>query len=364
MTKSASRDVSVIESSGEQIDIAHYRKTAPLFSALFATLVVAVIIGVAVGTVAIPPRAVLELIASRLSELGMAAPYPDKFAIILFEIRLPRVALMAITGASLAAAGATYQGLFRNPLADPYLVGVAAGAGLGATLVISSPFSNSLLGLQAVPLGAFLGGIVTVGFVTIAARVGRTTPITTVLLAGVAIGSFASAFTTFWMLRSPDGLWRAFNWMLGGHVGGGWKPAQIILIYLIVGFLVLQLNARSLNVLQLGEEQAQQLGIRVEHLKLVLLGAATLMTAAAVAFGGLIGFVGLVVPHIMRMLGGPDYRRLIPLSILGGAAFLIMCDLLARTIIAPQEVPVGVITALTGTPFFIFLLRRLKQSVF
>ena len=331
---------------------------------MLGAFVVATILGVTIGTVDIPSRAVLELLAARLPLLHLDLPYPDKFATILFEIRLPRVGLMAITGATLAAAGTTYQGLFRNPLADPYLVGIASGAGLGATLVLSSRVYETSIGLQAVPLGAFVGGILTVAIVIISARVGSSTPITTVLLSGVAIGSFASAFTTFWMLRSPDGLWRAFNWMLGGYAGGGWTPIMIVLPYLIVGYVILQLNARSLNVLQLGEEQAQQLGIRIERTKFTLIAAATLMTAAAVSFGGLIGFVGLIVPHVIRILAGPDYRTLVPLSVLGGATFLMFCDLAARTLLAPQEIPVGVITALAGTPFFIFLLRRLKRSVF
>jgi iron complex transport system permease protein len=217
---------------------------------------------------------------------------------------------------------------------------------------------------MAVPVGAFVGGVVTVALVIFIAQVGRTTPVTTLLLSGVAIGSFATALTTFWMLRSPEGLRRAMNWLLGGYAGGGWAPVFIILPYLLIGLLLLQLNARALNVLQLDEEQARQLGLNVERLKIILVGAATLMTAAAVAFGGLIGFVGLVVPHVLRLLGGPDYRRLIPLSALGGAAFLILADLLARTVFAPEELPVGIITALTGAPFFIFLLRRLKRSVF
>jgi iron complex transport system permease protein len=189
-------------------------------------------------------------------------------------------------------------------------------------------------------------------------------PVSTMLLAGVAIGAFASAFTTVIMLRAEDGLRRAFGWLLGGYSGGGWQPFYITLPYLIIGLAVLMLNARALNVLQLDEEQARQLGINVERLKFILVIAATLMTAAAVAFGGLVGFVGLVVPHILRMLGGHDYRRLIPLSALGGAAFLIAADIVARTIIAPAELPVGVITALAGAPFFVFLLRQLKRSVF
>lgn len=340
------------------------RKGWGLFLICVAGLVASVLVGVAVGSVSIPVPAVVGLILSRLPFLPMTTAYPDTYATILFQIRLPRIALTAVTGAALASAGATYQGLFRNPLADPYLVGVAAGAGLGATLALFFQLPSSFLGLSAVPMGAFAGAILTVALVLLSAQVGRTTPITTMLLAGVAIGSFASAFTTFLMLRSPEGLRRAFNWLLGGYAGGGWEPFWLVLPYLVLGLLTLQLNARALNVLQLDEEQARQLGIHVERIKLVLVVAATLMTAAAVAFGGLIGFVGLVVPHVLRMLGGPDYRRLIPLSALGGAAFLVLADLVARTIFAPQELPVGVITALAGAPFFVFLLRRLKRSVF
>ncbi len=354
-----------IQSAEAPEDLFRPRRVArALFALCLSALLAAVLLGVAVGAVSIPLPAVARLLLAPLSPFPIATNYPDIYTTIIFQLRLPRVALMALTGAALASAGATYQGLFRNPLADPYLVGVASGAGLGATFIILFGLPATSLGLMAVPAGAFLGGVLTVGLVVMMAQVGRTTPVTTLLLAGVAVGSFATAITTFWMLRSPDGMRRAFSWLLGGYAGGGWQPVWIVLPYLIVGLIVLQLNARALNVLQLDEEQARQLGLNVNRLKLILVGAATLMTAAAVSFGGLIGFVGLVVPHALRMLGGPDYRRLIPLSALGGAAFLILADLIARTVFAPQELPVGVITALTGAPFFIFLLRRLKRSVF
>ena len=340
------------------------RRGLGLAAATVAALLVAALLAVVIGSVAIPPGAVLALVLERLTGLRSAVAYPPAYATILFDIRLPRVTLMALTGAALAAAGASYQGLFRNPLADPYLVGVAAGAGLGATLALVFNLPSTFVGLSAVPISAFVGALLTVGLVVLSARVGGSMPISTTLLAGVAIGSFASAFTTFIMLRSPDGLRRSFNWMLGGYAGGGWDPVLIILPYLVVGMAAVQLNARALNVLQLDEEQARQLGINVDRVKLVLVVAATLMTAAVVAFGGLIGFVGLIVPHSLRLLGGPDYRRLIPLSAIGGAAFLILADLVARTVVAPQELPVGVVTAIAGAPFFVFLLRRLKRSVF
>jgi iron complex transport system permease protein len=328
-----------------------------------AGLAAAVLLAVVVGSVRIPPRAVFELLAGRL--VGWpAGDFPASYATILFDIRLPRVLLTALTGAGLAAAGTAYQGLFRNPLADPYLVGVASGAGLGATLVLSLNLPTTGLGLSLVPVGAFVGAMLTVGLVVLSAQVGRTMPVSTMLLAGVAIGAFASAFTTLLMLRSPEGLYRAFNWLMGGNAMGGWLPVWIVLPYLALGLAVLQLHARALNILQLDEEQARQLGIHVERVKLTVVVAATLMTAAVVAFGGLIGFVGLVVPHLLRLLAGPDYRRLLPLAAVGGATFLVLADLAARTLLAPQELPVGVITALAGAPFFVYLLRRLKRGMF
>ncbi len=340
------------------------RRTLLLAAGMLAALGLAVLLGLVIGSVAVPPQAVIDLVLARLFGSAPPAVYPPAYATILFDLRLPRVAFMALTGAALAPAGAAYQGLFRNPLADPYLVGVASGAGLGATLALVFQLPGTFLGLSAVPVSAFVGALLTVGLVILSAQVGRSMPVSTMLLAGVAIGAFASAFTTFVMLRSPDGLRRAFNWLLGGYSGGGWQPVLLVLPYLLVGLVALQLNARALNVLQLDEEQARQLGIHVERVKIVLVIAATLMTAAVVAFGGLIGFVGLVVPHVVRLLAGPDYRRLLPLSIIGGAIFLILADLVARTVLSPQELPVGVVTALAGAPFFVLLLRRLKRSVF
>ena len=331
---------------------------------LFVILITAIILGVAIGSVPIPPRIITDLILDRMSITNITIEEISKYSTILFDIRMPRVALMALTGAALATAGATYQGLFRNPLADPYLVGVASGAGLGATIAITTNLNSDPLGISIITIAAFAGGIITVGIVVMTARVSKTTPVTTMLLAGIAIGSFATAATTLLMLRRPDGLRRAFNWMLGAYLGGGWTPVKIMIPYMVLGSLLIFINARALNVFQLGEEQAQQLGIHVERLKIILIASATLMTASAVAFGGLIGFVGLIVPHAMRILTGPDYRRLLPCCLLGGASFLVLSDLAARNIMAPQELPVGIITALTGTPFFIFLLRKLKRSVF
>jgi iron complex transport system permease protein len=325
-------------------------------------LVLALLLSVAVGSVFIPPEALAGLLLGRLPGIQISADWPEAFSIILFRIRLPHTALVTLTGAALAGSGAAYQGLFRNPLADPYLIGVASGAGLGAVLAMASPLSGRWLGLYTVPVAAFLGAMLTVGIVYSLARAGRQIPMTTLILAGVAVGSFASALTSFLMLRSHGELRRTLAWLLGGFSIGGWEPVLAVTPYILIGLLVLGFSGHALNVLQFGDEQAEQLGLRVERTKLILIAAASLVTAAAVSFSGIIGFVGLIVPHLVRLLWGSDYRRLIPLSVLGGATALLVADLLARVVMAPEELPVGVLTALAGAPFFLWVLRRSRGA--
>jgi len=270
---------------------------------------------------------------------------------------------VALTGAALAGSGAAYQGLFRNPLADPYLIGVASGAGLGAVLVLSQSWPSTPLGFYAIPAAAFLGALLAVSVVLAIARIGKTVPVTTMLLAGIAVSSFATALSSFVMLYSENELRRAIAWLLGGASLSGWQPVLAALPYIAVGLGVLLISGHQLNVLQLGEEQAQQLGLPVERIKFVLIAAASLAAAAAVAFSGMIGFIGLIVPHALRLVWGGDYRRLLPLSILGGAAVLLLADLLARSVFAPQVLPVGILTALAGVPFFLWLLRRARAQM-
>jgi iron complex transport system permease protein len=291
---------------------------------------------------------------------------PAAFETIVMAIRLPHAILIALTGAALAGSGAAYQGLFRNPLADPYLIGVASGAGLGAVLamVMRSSTGPTSIGLFTIPIGAFLGAILTVAIVYFLARSGKTLPTTTLILAGVAVGSFASALTSFLMLRSEGNIQRALAWLLGGSTLTGWNPVLVSLPYLGLGLGILIASGHILNVLQFGDEQAQQLGLPVERVKFVLILAASLTTAVAVSFSGIIGFIGLIVPHIVRILWSSDYRHLIPLSILGGATVLLLADMLARTIMTPQELPLGIITALAGAPFFLWVLRRAKNQAF
>lgn len=329
-----------------------------------SALLFMLVLSSAVGPVPIPLGTVVKLLAAKIPLLEVSVDWPAAFETILFDIRLPHAVLMALTGMALGGSGAAYQGLFRNPLADPYIIGVASGAGLGAILAMTVQFPSSLLGMAAVPVAAFVGALVTVTLVYTIARVGRTTPVTTLLLAGVAVGTFASALTSMMMLLSADELHRAISWLLGGFSLGGWQPVLAALPYLFVGLGVLILLGRPLNVLQFGDEDALQLGLDVEKFKLVIVVASSLVAATAVSFSGPIAFVGLIVPHLVRILWGTDYRRVIPLAILGGGSILLAADVVARTIMAPRDLPVGIVTSIVGAPFFLWLLRRAKREVF
>jgi len=275
---------------------------------------------------------------------------------VLLVIRLPRVVMGGLVGAVLAVAGAGYQGVFRNPLADPYLLGVAAGAGLGATFAFAF---NDAIGV--VPVLAFVGGLVAVSLTFALGKSvgGRTT--TSLILAGVAVAAFATAIQTFLLQRNLDTLREVYSWILGRLVTVGWSDVLTLLPYAVVASVVLLLHGRLLDVLGLGDEEAEALGVRVVRVRRYVVLAATLATAAAVSVSGLIGFVGLIVPHTVRMLTGWSYRVIIPLSIIYGAAFLVVADVVARTVVAPAELPIGVVTAFLGAPFFVLVLRTMRQ---
>ena len=326
-----------------------------------AVLIAALVLSVAIGPVFIPPGTILSLLVGKLSGT-LPASATDIFSTILFEIRLPHALLILLTGAALAGSGASYQGLFRNPLADPYLIGVASGAGLGAVIAMSIRWPADLLGLYVIPAAAFAGALATVLIVYSLARYGKSLPTTTLILAGVAISSFATSLTSFLMLRSNEELRRATGWLLGGSLLSGWQPVLAVLPYVLVGLGILITAGHALNVLQFGEEQASQMGLAAERVKFLLILAASLTAAAAVAFSGIIGFIGLIVPHLVRLLWGGDYRKLIPLSIISGGSALLVADLLSRVVLAPQILPVGIVTALAGAPFFLWVLRRAKNQ--
>jgi len=329
-----------------------------------ALLFLALVFSVALGAVFIPPGTIFRIMANQLPGLRLAPDWPESFSTIILAVRLPHTLLIALTGAALASSGAAYQGLFRNPLADPYLIGVAAGAGLGAVLAMSPGWPMELLGLSLIPAAAFVGAVLTVLVVYSLARVNGLVPLTTLILAGVAVGAFASAITSFLMLKSDEQIHRAISFLLGGSAMAGWDPVLAALPYVLVGVGGLALSGHGLNVLQFGEDEARQMGLDVNRAKVIVIVAASLTTAAAVAFSGVIGFVGLVVPHVARILWGPDYKRLIPISILLGGSALLLADLLARVLLAPSTLPVGIVTAMIGAPFFLWILRRAKREVF
>jgi iron complex transport system permease protein len=306
-------------------------------------------------------EAVVRLLASPL--IRIETEIPAAFRTILYEIRLPNLVLIALVGMALGASGAAFQGLFRNPLADPYVIGIAAGAGLAAVLAMSARWPTDLLGMAAIPAAAFVGALLTVTLVYALARVGKSTPVTTLILAGVAVSSFATAITSMTMLLSTTELHRAVTWMVGGFSLGGWGPVLAAIPYVALALAVLLMMGRPLDVLQFGDEQAGQLGLNVDRVKVVVVVAASLAAATAVAFLGIIAFVGLVVPHLARLLWGTSYRRLLPLATLLGASFLLTADIVARSVISPRVIPLGVVTAIVGAPFFIYLLARSKRKL-
>lgn len=276
---------------------------------------------------------------------------------IIRQLRIPRAVVAALVGAALAASGATFQALLRNPLAEPYILGVSGGAAVGAVMAIVTGLS--LLGAWVLPAAAFAGSLVAIALVLrIAASVGDALDTRVLLLAGVVVGAFFNACILLALTMTDAESFRsAIFWMMGSFSGSSWAGAGALVLYLVPGLAVLIALGRPLNLMAIGEETALYLGVRVEHVKLIAYGTASLLTAAGVAIAGVIGFVGLIVPHVIRLLWGSDIRFLIPASALLGAAFLTSADAVSRVAAAPAELPVGVVTAFVGVPFFIWLLR-------
>lgn len=312
------------------------------------------VLGMGLGSVGIPPGEVLRILAA-----GPEATGPN--ADIVWRLRGPRVLMGTVVGAALATGGATLQGLFRNPLADPYLLGVSAGAAVGAALAMIGGAAR-WAGMAAVPAFAFAGGLLTVWGVWQLSRAGGRGSTVSLLLAGVAVSAVLSALLSFLLLVSGHMLDRIVVWLMGNLGGRSWSQAGWVAAYGLVGGLVMWRYRRELDALALGEEAALSLGVEVPVVKRNLLVAASLAAAAAVAMTGVIGFVGLMVPHLVRLVAGPGHGRLLPASALGGACLLVLSDTLARCLLPPWEIPVGVITALTGGPFFLYLLWRHQRA--
>ncbi|MFI6497005.1 FecCD family ABC transporter permease [Nonomuraea typhae] len=321
-------------------------------------LAVSMIAGLLGGAAGISPWQVVLQAADWLPFVAVDSGLAPIEKGLLYELRLPRVLVAAVVGGLLALAGAGYQGVFRNPLADPYLLGAAAGAGLTTTLVIVMVPAP----VFSIPVAAFLGALggVMLAYV-LGNTAGRSGGTATLVLAGVAVTSFLTAIQTFVQQFKVEELQRIYSWILG-DVGGGWDQFWLVLPYAAVSATALLLHGRMLDVLSVGDDEATALGVHASRVRLAILLAASLATAAAVAVSGLIGFVGIVVPHIVRRLAGGSYRMVLPLSLIGGAAFLVLADLLARTLIAPAELPIGVVTMFVGAPFFVVVLRMTRRA--
>ncbi len=335
------------------------RSTAVVTGAAGLALVAAVLAGIWVGAVPLAPgRVVLTLADRALGPFGVDVPggLEGTQAAVLMQLRLPRVVLAVLVGAALAVSGAAYQGVFRNPLADPYLLGAAAGAGLGATLTIAYSPVQSLGPVGIVPLAAFAGALFGVFCALALGSVAGGAHSPTLLLAGIAVAAFLAAAQNLVQQQNTDDLRQIYGWMIGQLGSSQWSDVVLVLPYLGVACAVLLCCGRALDVLAVGDDEAGSLGVHPGRLRLLVILAASLATASAVAVSGLIGFVGLVVPHLVRRLAGGSYTRVLPLSLLVGGAFLVLADLVARVVLAPAELPIGVVTAFVGAPFFAALL--------
>lgn len=322
-------------------------------------LVLCLVAGVALGNVTIAPAETLAILAHRLLGWPVEVTWAPATETILLELRLPRVLTAMAVGTALSLAGVTFQGLLRNPLADPYVLGTASGAALGAAIAVLLPIQIALLGLGLLHVFAFVGALVAVAVVYRLSRLGALNSLTSVLLTGYAVGSLLAAGLAMTMYLAGNNLRQIFFYLLGSFSLASWPQLAVSLPLIVVGSVLIIGRARSLNALLLGEEAAAHLGIDVRRDRLILLAGATLVTAASVAVSGLIGFVGLVVPHLVRLVVGPNARLVLPLSAIYGAAFLALADIVART---PGEVPVGVVTAILGAPFFLYLLRSYRTG--
>ncbi|MCS1351975.1 iron ABC transporter permease [Mechercharimyces sp. CAU 1602] len=314
---------------------------------------------VSIGSADISMGQVWQIIWHKLSFSSLSATQIDPVVeAIILEIRLPRVLLAGIVGAALAGCGVIFQGILRNPLADPYILGVSSGAAVGAVIALLTGWGSILFGIWNVPFFSFLFALIALGLVLRLSHVGSGMRTHTLILAGVVIQAFFGAVLTFMLSQSAERMMEIQFWLMGSVALRDWSHALIIFPVVLVGLFSAWLFSRELDLFALGERSAHYLGVSVYRIRLVLLIFASLVTGAAVAVSGTIGFVGLVVPHMMRMIAGPNHRLLLPVSILAGAIFLIWADTLARLVLDPRELPIGVITAFVGAPFFAWLLRR------
>jgi iron complex transport system permease protein len=325
-------------------------------------LIISILLGISIGTVKVPIQTILKIIGEKLLPFISFDQIDPMYTNIVMNIRLPRVLLSGLVGAALAIAGAAFQGLLRNPLADPYTLGVSSGASVGAVVTLYFQLSLPFIGPFTLPLLSILFSFLTIFLVlTFARKIEPTMKVETIILTGIIFSSFLGALISLMIALTGEELRQIIGWLLGSVSMRGWDYIKIILPFFILGTIILMLNAKELNAMSFGEERAHHLGVNVQKRKLIILTAGSILTGAAVAVSGTIGFVGLVIPHLSRLLWGPDHKHLLPLSILTGSGFLILADLISRTIISPTELPIGVITALMGAPVFAIILLHRKR---
>jgi iron complex transport system permease protein len=325
---------------------------------LAAALLATVITSVAVGPVWIAPQKIAAMLANLVVPGNHT--WSEAEAIIIFQIRLPRTFMALLVGSGLAVAGVAMQALFKNPLADPYVLGASSGAGFGAALIISLGVVSAIF----VPLAAFSGAIIASFTVYALSMIGPRSSVSLLLLSGIALSTFFSALISYLMFVAGSNLQELVFWLMGGLWASTWQYVEITFPVVLVGTIILYAHARDLNLMLSGEESAQHLGVAVENLKRILLVTVSFIVGVAVAFCGIIGFVGLIVPHVVRTFTGPDHKALIPASALFGGILLIWADIIARSAIPGTEVPVGIITALLGAPFFMYLVRSKRKNIF
>ena len=342
-------------------EIARHHGGGRLTFALLAGLIAVVLVSIGIGAVPIPFSSIA---ASLAAWVGAPVAVDETIQSIVLQIRLPRIVLAVVVGMALAASGTVFQGLFRNPMADPYIIGVSGGAALGATTAIVLGVTFSVAGLSAVTLLAFAGALLVTLLVYRLAWFRADVVPEHLLLAGVAVGAFLAAVISALQFASSGNIQQVVFWLMGGFSGRTWEHVWLALPYIIVGYGVARYFARDLNLLVLGDETARSLGVSAVSARRWLIVAGSLMAASAVAVSGLIGFVGLVVPHLVRLITGPDHRRLLPAATLAGGITLLLADTVARTILAPTEIPVGIVTAGLGAPFFIYLLMKNRGKTY
>ncbi len=337
-----------------------------VLTVFFIALIALIILSATVGVANISFVDAVRIMLGKIPAVGRLVPsdgIENAYAVIVLKLRLPRIILSALVGAGLSVVGAVFQGMFKNPMADPYVLGISSGASLGATIAIVAGLQYTLMGLGFITVFAFLGSMFSIIFVYNIARLGSKVPTDTLLLSGIALNFMLSSLVSIIMIFNRNQVEGIVFWIMGSVSAASWKQAGILFPVLCVGIIVIWAFSRDLNVISTGEEAAKSLGIEVERVKKLMISVCSVIIATCVSVSGVIGFVGLIIPHTVRLLVGSDHRALIPFSVVGGAIFLVICDTVARNAVPPVEIPVGAITSVFGAPYFIFLLYRNKKKV-